>query len=671
MTLFLRASALAVLLALAPSALSQDLAPRVFPNPISAERAVTVEVADASAATLEVVDVLGRRLAPEAGLAAGTYLVRAVYADGRASEPTPVTVATPGPVEFRLVSPATAAAESAAPMESAPVTESANAGIGCADGDVTFGGFQHTANLGGVRLRPELVPPSMRVNPPSGSSNSSFTTCLGEVLGWSFRYIAGGDAGNRPLRVLSPAIVGNTQAQFTTNYMDFGPAKGGLQFVHGTAETFLDHDNDPGTASIPSVEAFAFDGFTRGGPGGYELIVLDGEEVVFRGIVNGGTYLTPSGPDGRINMLRSILTSRGADGYEVEGGFDDTKGGIGKPGDLSAVMGFESGDGSDVNVYIMDSTPGVGGGGTIFVGSGDAVHLTPYVYLSGEDFAMTSVTTDVFGANRFGVRAFQFAAGGQFGAVRRGGGPSGQGQWARTTDAEYLRQQRTDVVDASNPLVFVGGDVERFGLQWGREPKPLQETGSAGIEVYHDGLMVTKGGSAGVRLAEDGQYYRATARVRNLTDVQDETVNVELANVGGTGTSLTVTNENASFSTYTFMFEGANGNTIVDTYNVGDTIVFGPNVVIVDASRSYGQVAVPPKRGIGQAYSVGFLLSNDSGEFGEVTILPDWTSVPADVNTRDFATDANQPFMIGSVQEYDEGMAFVAPQWGTARTATE
>ena len=97
--------------------------------------------------------------------------------------------------------------------------------------------------------------------------------------------------------------------------------------------------------------------------GGYELIVLDDEEVVFRGIVNGGTYLTPSGPDGRINMLRSILTSRGADGYEVEGGFDNTKSGIGKPGDLSAVMGFESGDGSDVNVYIMDGTPNAGGGG--------------------------------------------------------------------------------------------------------------------------------------------------------------------------------------------------------------------------------------------------------------------------------------------------------------------
>ena len=112
MTLFLRASALAVLLALAPSALAQDLAPRVFPNPVSTERSVTVEVADAASATLEVVDVLGRRLAVEGELAAGTYLVRAVYADGRVSEPTSLTIATPGRVEFRLADAASAAAAS-------------------------------------------------------------------------------------------------------------------------------------------------------------------------------------------------------------------------------------------------------------------------------------------------------------------------------------------------------------------------------------------------------------------------------------------------------------------------------------------------------------------------------------------------------------------------------
>ena len=74
---------------------------RVFPNPVSADRHLTLDHADTADAEPEVFDVLGRAVDPGVPLPAGRYVVRLRYADGRVSAPAPLTLATPGPLSFR------------------------------------------------------------------------------------------------------------------------------------------------------------------------------------------------------------------------------------------------------------------------------------------------------------------------------------------------------------------------------------------------------------------------------------------------------------------------------------------------------------------------------------------------------------------------------------------
>lgn len=74
---------------------------RVFPNPVSADRHLTLDHVGARDAEPEVFDVLGRLVDPGASLPAGRYVVRLRYADGRVSAPAPLTLATPGPLAFR------------------------------------------------------------------------------------------------------------------------------------------------------------------------------------------------------------------------------------------------------------------------------------------------------------------------------------------------------------------------------------------------------------------------------------------------------------------------------------------------------------------------------------------------------------------------------------------
>ncbi|MEL6617176.1 MAG: T9SS type A sorting domain-containing protein, partial [Bacteroidota bacterium] len=209
MRLFTPAAALAALLFLAAGAQAQNLrAPALYPNPITANGVLTVEVADAESARAEVLDVLGRRVSLDGPLAAGTYLVRAVYADGRATAPSRFTTVTTTRVEVRL-------AEAGAPLApeaetvATPVAE-ASLGGGCAPGNVTFGGFQHTVLTdGSLRVRADLQPKSLRAQPSKDFATVDFSTCFGAAKGYAFRYVDQASQGNRSLRVL-PTVAGES-----------------------------------------------------------------------------------------------------------------------------------------------------------------------------------------------------------------------------------------------------------------------------------------------------------------------------------------------------------------------------------------------------------------------------------------------------------------------------
>ncbi|MEM1057290.1 MAG: choice-of-anchor D domain-containing protein [Bacteroidota bacterium] len=95
-----------VVLALVPSTSAQDIpAPRVFPNPVLGQNAVTVQAEDARDARVQLLDVRGREVPHGEPLAAGTYFVRLVYANGTVSLPTPITLAASGRRQFQLAGP--------------------------------------------------------------------------------------------------------------------------------------------------------------------------------------------------------------------------------------------------------------------------------------------------------------------------------------------------------------------------------------------------------------------------------------------------------------------------------------------------------------------------------------------------------------------------------------
>ena len=624
MTLLLRTTSLVVLLALTSGAFAQDAlqAPRAYPNPLAADQALIVELPDAASATAEVYDVLGRRVSLNGPLAAGTYLVRALYADGRVTEPVRFTTLSPGQIEIRLVEAADSPLAPEAALE-APVVEASNGIAGCS-GDVAFAGFYHTALVGALRIRTDLQPQSMRAK--TAGNNVEFVSCFGGVQGVSYRYIAGGEFWNRPLRVLSPAVVGNTSVTYTVNYTDGTANK---QAVYGTFEQQIDNDGDVNTATVPAV-GLTFDTdssspvVTKGGGASYELIVLDDQVVVYRGLVSEFTplFFTPTGGATRVNLLRSLLLSSAVEGYEIEGGT--------KPGDISGAFTFESNTGADVNVHVGEGAP---------IASGNSIHVTPVEAGLADPaaFRIFDVRTSALNVEGFGTRAIRFAAGAETGEI-------GTAQWAGLF-GEFTEPQLFTVMDPSAPYVFVdrggNGVIPDYGIQWGREPMPLQESGSEEIDVEHaDGYVVD----------EAGEFYRSISSVRNESEKQTETITVQIENVGRQ-TAVTVTNQEGSFSTYDFIFQSSEG-TFQRNYAVGSTNTFsndGVTVFYTGAVDIEGFAASAT-----QDYFNGFVVELGNGVMGTLYIVPNWDTPFADIEVRYYATETDRPYTVSRVEQYND-----------------
>jgi hypothetical protein len=98
-------AALAALLATPALAQPRLAAPTASPNPHAGGPLTVRYVADGSAEgpTLEVFDLLGRRAEPSAPLAAGVYLYRLRYDDGRVSEAGRLTQLLSGPLDVQLL----------------------------------------------------------------------------------------------------------------------------------------------------------------------------------------------------------------------------------------------------------------------------------------------------------------------------------------------------------------------------------------------------------------------------------------------------------------------------------------------------------------------------------------------------------------------------------------
>ncbi|MEM1055934.1 MAG: T9SS type A sorting domain-containing protein [Bacteroidota bacterium] len=620
----LRFTALALILAFAPSALAQDLAPRVFPNPVSTDRVVTVEITDAEVATVEVVDVLGRIVSLDAPLAAGTYLVRARYADGRTTEPAPITIATPGTIELRLVDDAPAAWADA--PQSAPLPTEANQSLACSQ-DQIFGGFYLQSNVGSLNPRPELSP-AVTIVKPLSSNDADFTTCFGEVQGSAFRYASGEDFGDFPMRILSPSIEGNTNVTYEVLGNDGNAA---FSAQYGWQETDL---------GGLLVSEFELDTPFFPGLGLFELIVLNDGVVVDRNVYDGaeGLFLSSKGPQGRINLLRSILMTSIVDGFDVAGG--------GKPGDISFVFELESGDGIDVNVHA--------GAGAPIVGVGDVIHITPKFAIPNPfEWVINEIRTVTAGMNRYGLRALRFAVGGSndpfFGS---------EAQFARVSGDFVDNPQYNPVFDAELPFMNVQGSVfgtpDVYGVQYGRLPGALEEVGSDEMGVVHTPIAFARGAS-GVILDDVGEYYRTVSLVRNETDVEGETVRVQIENTG-TGTSIQVWNDEGTFGTYQFVYDANSDgtNNIVRTFNVGDIEEFSPNSTTILASGASDFDDSYNDAGSTQDFFVAFLVDIGGGNGGIVYVFPDFTSVDADVDVRAHTIEANQPWEVFGVRERDE-----------------
>ena len=645
MHLFTRFALVAALVALAPLASAQDAlrAPALYPNPLAADHPLTVEVADADGAEAEVLDVLGRRV--DGVLAAGSYLVRVAYADGRATAPARFTLLEPSRVEIVL---SEGAAEQAAAVAQAPEA-AAGLGGGCGPSTDLFGGFSFTELTGTLSNQSIVEPFSIRVNPAGTDNVSDYFTCFNAVNGFSFRYVSSTFPGRRQLRVLSPSVVGNTQVSYTADYSVDGSSK---QALLGTYEQEIDNDGDVNTAPVPAA-GIGFDAdfvappvasAAKMGGGGYGYIVLsDGGAVVASGVASETTplFVTPTGTETRINLLRSLLLSSAVTGFDIEGEFKD--------GDISAVFTFESGDGSPVNFHVGEGAP---------VGVGTSVHITPQVFYSDPaSFVISNVRTFATGLGRYGIRAVQFAAGAEAsGGVLRGGVPSpsaDKAQWGRAI-GEYTAPQRFEIVDASSPLVFVGADapVDFYGIRWGREPAPLEETGSEQINVLHGGGFA-RGIAGGYLVDEDGEFYEVTSLVRNETDNVGENITTRIQNDGGQ-TTIVVTNASGTFSTYRFVYQATDGSpsALSQTFDVGTAYTFSTSSVEVFLSGSVdidGFMASST-----QDYFTGFQIVRNGNEAGDLFIVPDWTSEFADVDVRAHGVATDAPYSISSVEATED-----------------
>ncbi|MEM6325750.1 MAG: T9SS type A sorting domain-containing protein [Bacteroidota bacterium] len=613
----LRSTALAAALLIAPAVLAQSLAPQVFPNPVSSDQDVTVRVTDAHSATVEVIDVLGRRMSTDAEFAAGTYLVRVVYDDGRALEPVPVTVATRGRIGFRLEEASRVATWGDVPLSTGATTE--RAGPQC-DPNLVFGGFNFEAMVGSLMLRPDLTPQSLRVRPDGPENIADFMTCFGQVQGAAFRYVAGEDPGNRPLRILSPRVVGNTSVTYNAEgRIDGAP----FTAAYGWNEVFV--------GSTPAIQ-FDLDSPFFPGLGLFELIVMDDEVPVHRMIYDGdeGLFVTSNGSEGRINLLRSILLSSIVDGFDVAGGT--------KPGDVSFVFEFESGDARTINVHA--------GAGQPIVGVGDAIHITPKFAFDNPYIAyINKVGTRTEGMNRYGLRSTRAAAGG------RPNDPQTDAQFFAAGDG-FITNQLNKPTSALKPRLTVDGSPfgmpDAYTLQIGREISSLEEAPSDGLAVRH----TTDPG--GVVLTDEGDYYQIEALIRDQTTATGETVVVRFDKVadGSSPINVTVTSVNGTFSSFEWVVDVGNDGSVEirQTFPVG-TFQIGPDT----AFDILGAGATDLDNLLGDRGSTQDFFIGVEANGALLGIYPDFSTPNADINIRSLEIDANQPWDVFAFQEVDEG----------------
>ena len=620
MPLPLRFSLAALLLVLAPDAMAQDLAPRVYPNPVSGVRAVTVELGDAEDATVEVIDVLGRIVAEDVPLAAGTYLVRARYADGRVTRTTPITVATDGPVEFRLDRAVGAQAE-AGPLVSA---DKRGPGMSACDEDEIFGGFYFQENRGTLTRRPADTPENLRVD-PDRTNTSDFTTCFGEVQGAAFRYLNQRNDPTRLLRILSPRVVGNTAINYRmTGVANMTP----YTTDFGFSERFIDNGTNP---NRPAIEFLLDSPFFAGGLGLYQLIVKDANEnVVYRMNEDGadGLFFTSTGRSGRINLLQSIVLGEAVDGFRVTGGR--------KPGDLTFAFEFASDGGGPVNVHVGEGAP---------IATGTVVEITPkFDFDDIFEPYINTIQTQVRGARGFGLRALRFAAGGSRDAFF-----GSEAQFTRVTNP-YTSNQLTMVTDAQLPMAMVGassfGSEPVYGLQFGFEPGPLEETGSQEIGAGHD---------PGVTLADVGDLYRGTAVVRNISETQPEIITAEIVKQDPQNVTVEVNAANSSFATYSLILD-YDGDGTPEEVNSGlpvdVPVVFCTQATFFSSGASdrddqYADISPSQDFFLGAQMDIGF------GPNSVAYIFPDFATPNADVNVRAYSIEANQPWKLNGVRERD------------------
>ena len=638
----------AALLLLPASALAQSgKAPAVYPNPLSGP-ALTVEVADTEGASVEILDVLGRRVAAGAPLAAGVYLVRVAYADGRVTAPTRLTRTTGGPLQVRLVaSTAAPAPEAQAASTEAPSKQAFDDVIGTevvsgVAGDCAgryYAGFCHEAFRGRLAYR---RPDELRVS-TDANRVADYNVSMGEVYGVSLRYTVPGDGRERPFQILTRPF-NDSFVSYVATIRDGGVT---YDVIFGPVEAPFDDDGNPATPDVPAV-AFGFDvlpptkraattppATLKGG--GYEIIVLDGDTVTLRSVVPDGTPLyavDPSG-DNRIFLERAIGMTSIAEGFEVAGGT--------KPGDASAVFKVQNGAGDPVTFHV-----GPGGATTA---TGTSVHITPVFELATpSNFGITNLRVFANRVNRYNVRAMRFATG----SASTGSGQA-VAQWARPASF-FGTQQGFAITNPVAPVIAIDRvgfpRAPLVGLQIGREPAPLQEIPSEIMRITHDGPT----GGAGIAVDGPGDRYVATARFRNETDNQDETAAVTWRWNNG-APSYSVKSDNSTFSEYELVFEsgGSATSTVIPT---------GVETAFPLGSVVFGSVTSGPAPGVsqtGELYAISMDVTVPGGTL-RIYVFPKFASTGAMVQTRWVAPESSDPHTITSLTETSLPPGTVIPE---------
>ena len=637
----LSAAFAAAFLLLAGTASAQDgLAPQLYPNPV-ADEALTVAVADAAGAELEVVDLLGRRVSTDASLAAGVYLVRALYADGRATAPARLTKVTAGPLAVTLVE----AGAALALADGAPEATAAKGAGGCPT--LAYAGLCHRRFTGNLRLLPAN---ELRISPTrTGLRVADYEVDLGEVRGVEIRY--NGVTRERPFQVLTPDVVGDSYTSYVADYDDGGSAG---QALFGPFEaTFNDGVSTDASAvqlgftlsTNPTLSGETVQPASMRGGGSYQYIIMaDDETVVASGTATDTTPLFAVDPSGneQIYLENSIIMTRFVDGYEVDGGPF-------KPGDVSVVFAMTNAAGDPVEFHVGE------GGGTTAVGR--IVHITPDVSVSDPfNFTFSNLRSYNQGAKRHRARAMRIAAGGSFFVPppsAAGAGFAGGSQWGRN-QIDFADQQVFNVLDANGVLnLMPSGDSPMpttYGVQWGRESNVLSEVPSAFAAVFHEFLVAKNaGGGSGYLIDADGEYHDWQVRVRNESDMQDEIITANWFIDAAGKVKLRVDAAGGTFSSFEFVYIRDGVVKINNNYAVGDEIQFGVTeleMFAVGAADDFGSSFGTT----GEEFGLGFILDTPLAGDEEVYIMPHFTTPAAEVAIRHFAALTDAPHFIGGVQ---------------------